>query len=303
MPAAISINNDTLFKEELEELARKCQVTRIRKRLKAIALILKEKLSRLQVRRKLKVGMQTPCDWVNRYNTEGLWGLYDRPRIGRLSKLTEMQQQAVVGWVIEGTTDGEPGWTLESLQLKIKKVFGISFSHEGIRRLLIRHGLRYSTSRPHNSKADFEAQQQLRDAFSGSASKILPNGLAPEKVWIFFQDESGVGQRSVSSRIRAKKNTRPPMVQDQFYGNCYLFSSIFPDTGCLVYLVCDKANTEQITLHLQQISAGLPKGLHELDVLDKASWHKSNKLLVLDNVGLLRLVSYSPQLNSAENLS
>ena len=108
MHAAISINNDTLFKEELEELARKCQVTRIRKRLKAIALILEEKLSRLQVGRKLQVGVQTPCDWVNRYNAEGLSGLYDRPRTGRLSKLTEIQQQAVVGWVVEGFTDGEP---------------------------------------------------------------------------------------------------------------------------------------------------------------------------------------------------
>ena len=130
MHATISINNDTLSKEELEELARKCQLTRIGKRLKAIVLILEGKLSRLQIGQKLKVGVQTLCGWVNCYNADGLSGLYDRPRTGRPSKLTEVQQQAVVGWVIEGTLDGEPDWTLESLQLKIKKGFGVSFSLE-----------------------------------------------------------------------------------------------------------------------------------------------------------------------------
>ena len=48
----------------------------------------------------------------------------------------------MVGWVIEGTPDGEPDWTLESLQPKIKKEFGVSFGLEGIRRLLTRDGLR-----------------------------------------------------------------------------------------------------------------------------------------------------------------
>ena len=74
MPAGISINNDSLTKEELEELARKCQLARIRKRLKVIVLVLEGKLSRLQIAQKLKVGVQTLCDWVNRYNAEGLPG-------------------------------------------------------------------------------------------------------------------------------------------------------------------------------------------------------------------------------------
>ena len=95
-------------------------------------------------------------------------GLNDRPCTGRPSKLTETHQQAVVGWVIEGTLDGEPDWTLESVQLKIKGDFGVSFSLEGVRRLLVRHGLRYITTRPHHRKTDFEAQQQFRDAFSES---------------------------------------------------------------------------------------------------------------------------------------
>ena len=121
--------------------------------------------------------MQTLCDWVNHCNAEGLEGLYDSPRTGRPTKLTETQKQVVVGWVIEGTPDREPDWKLESLQLKIKRVFGVSSSLEIVRCLLVRRGLHYITPQTHHSKADFEAQQQSRDAFSESAKKILPDGL------------------------------------------------------------------------------------------------------------------------------
>ena len=55
-------------------------------------------------------------------------------------------------------------------------------------------------------------------------------------------------------------------------------------------------------LHLQQISAKLPKVVHALVVSNNASWHTSKKLKVPDNVWLLHLPPYSPQLNSAENL-
>ena len=77
----------------------------------------------------------------------------------------------------------------------------------------------------------------------------------------------------------------------------------FPQTpDFTLYNVCDKANTEQMDLHLQQICANLPKGVRALIVLDNASWHTSKKLKVPDNVWLFHLPPYSPQLNSAENL-
>ena len=57
-----------------------------------------------------------------------------------------------------------------------------------------------------------------------------------------------------------------------------------------VYHVCDKANTEQIYLHLQKTIAKLPKAVHALVVLDNTSWHTFKKLKVPDNVWLLHLL-------------
>ena len=82
----------------------------------------------------LRLGQSLQC--------RGIIGTVCSPCTGQPTKLTEIQQQAVVGWVVEGSTDGEPDWTHESLQQTIEKEFGVSFSLEGIRRLLTRHGLR-----------------------------------------------------------------------------------------------------------------------------------------------------------------
>ena len=75
--------------------------------------------------------------------------------------------------------------------------FGTSSSLQSVLRLLTRHGLQQIKPRPHQSKADFEAQQQFRDTFCKAASNILPDRLAAEQVWISFQDESRAEQRSV----------------------------------------------------------------------------------------------------------
>ena len=59
---------------------------------------------------------------------------------------------------------------------------------------------------------------------------------------------------------------------------------------------------KQMNLHLHQVSAKLPKGVHVFIFLDNTIWHTSTKLKDPDNVWLLNMPPYSPQLNSAENL-
>ncbi|KAA6321727.1 hypothetical protein EZS27_028652, partial [termite gut metagenome] len=41
------------------------------------------------------VSHNSVCNWVHRYNSEGLQGLIDRPRVGRPSRLTQDQQEAL----------------------------------------------------------------------------------------------------------------------------------------------------------------------------------------------------------------
>ena len=62
-------------------------------------------------------------------------------------------------------------------------------------------------------------------------------------------------------------------------------------------------NTEAMNLHLAEISRGVSPGAHAVVVLDGAGWHQRGaRLKVPDNISLLALPPYSPQLNPQENV-
>jgi transposase len=55
--------------------------------------------------------------------------------------------------------------------------------------------------------------------------------------------------------------------------------------------------------HLAEISAQAAPGAHAIVVLDGAGWHRTGgKLHVPDNLSLLKLPPYSPELNPVENV-
>ena len=80
-----------------------------------------------------------------------------------------------------------------------------------------------------------------------------------------------------------------------------LFSAIYPASGTAVGHVADRANTWEMSRHLREIGGTTEPGRHALIILDGAGWHVSKHLEVPDNVSLLRLPPYSPELNSSEN--
>ncbi len=63
------------------------------------------------------------------------------------------------------------------------------------------------------------------------------------------------------------------------------------------------ANSEAMSLHLAEISACVAPGAHAVLILDGAGWHQTGgRLRVPDNISLLPLPPYSPQLNPVENV-
>lgn len=58
-----------------------------------------------------------------------------------------------------------------------------------------------------------------------------------------------------------------------------------------------------MTLHLAEISRQVAPGAHAILILDGAGWHKTGGALVVpDNITLLPLPPYAPELNPVENV-
>ncbi len=93
------------------------------------------------------------------------------------------------------------------------------------------------------------------------------------------------------------------MVRDVRHDSVHLFGAICPVRGVGAAIIMPAVNLEAMTEHLKEISTQVAPGAHAVLVCDGAGWHQTGgKLCVPDNITLLRLPPYSPELNPMENL-
>ncbi len=57
-----------------------------------------------------------------------------------------------------------------------------------------------------------------------------------------------------------------------------------------------KTNSEAMQQHLDLIAASVSLGKHAGLVVDRAAWHMTDKLFIPDNLSILPLPPYSPEL-------
>ncbi len=123
----------------------------------------------------------------------------------------------------------------------------------------------------------------------------------PIEIW--FQDEARVGQKGGHAYIWAPVGSRPPMVRDNRHDSAYLFGAMCPLRGVGAAIIMPSANIEAMHEHLKEISTQVAPGAHAVLVLDGAGWHQTGgELIVPDNITLLSLPPYAPELNPMENV-
>ena len=82
----------------------------------------------------------------------------------------------------------------------------------------------------------------------------------------------------------------------------HLFGAVRPATGDRFALVLPVVSTEAMSVFLDRFAARLACDEHAVMVLDQAGWHGAHALRVPNNVTLVALPSYSPELNPVERL-
>jgi hypothetical protein len=95
----------------------------------------------------------------------------------------------------------------------------------------------------------------------------------------------------------------PPMVRDNRHDSVHLFGAICPARRVGAAVIMPAVNTEAMNEHLAEISPQVAPWPHALLVCDGAGWHRRGaRLIVPDNITLLSLPPYSPELNPMENV-
>ncbi len=118
---------------------------------------------------------------------------------------------------------------------------------------------------------------------------------------VFFEDEGRFGRISREMYCWVKKDMVPAVARQMVREYVYAYSAIAPQTGDCFSMIAPCCNTEAMNSFLVQLSNQY-QDYRIVMLLDKAGWHISKNVRLPDNLLLMHLPPYSPELNPVELL-
>jgi transposase len=161
MVAAVAITRKDHTSGQLRDAAKRTDDAAAARRMLALALVLEGK-SRSEAATSCGMDRQILCDWVHRYNAEGLEGLYNRAAPGAQSRLSPEQEREVAELVRTGPDLAKHGvvrWRRIDLAQVIEQSYGVKLAERSVGALLHRLGFRRISVRPRCPEQDDVAQE------------------------------------------------------------------------------------------------------------------------------------------------
>ena len=116
-----------------------------------------------------------------------------------------------------------------------------------------------------------------------------------------FQDEAGFGRINKPKYCWCSPGVRPEVPCHHIREYRYTYGAVEPMTGEGFFLVLPYCNTEWMNVFLSELS----KQYSNDDILlvcDGATWHKSKSMEVPENITLLNIPPYTPEMNPIEQI-
>lgn len=120
-------------------------------------------------------------------------------------------------------------------------------------------------------------------------------------VLVMFQDEARFGRLSLPQRCWAPTPLRPVVVQGVVREYTYAYAALAPVEGELDWMIAPSMCMVEMGAFLRHV-AERHADRFVVMVVDGAPSHRATHLYVPDNMALVRLPPYSPELNPAEHL-
>lgn len=131
--------------------------------------------------------------------------------------------------------------------------------------------------------------------------RIKLNKNSYTSVNLFFQDESRFGLITKQKRVITAMGIKPIGTYKHSYLYKWLWGSFSPITGESFCMVTDGVSKEFFIKYLQDLSQNDPDEL-KIIVIDNASFHSTKDIVLPNNIVLMPIPPYCPELNPAEKV-
>jgi transposase len=122
-----------------------------------------------------------------------------------------------------------------------------------------------------------------------------------DSVNIYCQDESRFGLITKQKRVLTLKGIKPVGRYKHSYKYFWLWGSFSPITGDAHYMISDGVSKNAFIAYLQDLSLYNPRELKIL-IIDNAAFHSTKDVQVPENIILVPIPPYCPELNPAEKM-
>lgn len=191
--------------------------------------------------------------------------------------------------------------TVFDIQNLLSDQFDCCYSISGVYALLDRLNIVWISGRSKHPKHSQEAIDQFKERFPEEVERIKGK-INQNKIEIWWQDESRIGQQGSLSRVWATKGTRPRVIRQRQFLSTYIFGAVCPDRDVGCALILPECNSGMMQIHMNQISEQIRDEHHGIVLMDRASWHTTETLIIPENISLMPLPPYSPELNPMEQV-
>jgi putative transposase len=132
------------------------------------------------------IGIATGYKWIRRWNNEGVEGLKRRKIPGRPPKLSIEELDE-----LKRILKAKPYWSVKEVMRLVKELFGVSYSDEQIRRILVENlGMNYAKPFVRDYRRPKDAEDILAERMEGAIKNLKAKGYKDEDIVIGFLDEA-----------------------------------------------------------------------------------------------------------------
>ncbi len=118
---------------------------------------------------------------------------------------------------------------------------------------------------------------------------------------LMLQDEGRFGRISTARRCWAPRGMRPNVPSQMVREYTYAYVAVSPHDGAMDSLIMPEVSEQAMSIFLREVSERYP-GEFILMAMDGAGWHKAKTLKIPENMALIFLPPYSPELNPVEHV-
>ncbi|MCT4636025.1 MAG: transposase [Rickettsiales bacterium] len=167
--------------------------------------------------------------------------------------------------------------------------------------MLKRRGWRKIVPRPNhpkNNKKRWIVLKNFPQMVQNSLIEAKEKGLCLK---VMFQDEARFGRINDPKRCWCRAKFRAKIGKQIVREYVYAYGDFCPSDGAADFLILPYIDAKNMNVFLSELSVRYPNELILL-ICDKAPCHSSGVLEVPNNIKLLHLSAYCPQLNPSENM-